>query len=120
MQTMMPVKTVAKLPPSELGFVCKPDLPPHINILFRARPPLPYIALKPREIRRKYTGVFDEGNNKDILTLFEKEAPPREEVKETKYIKKLKELVVKLDRQKEINKEKIKQCKYLINSFINS
>lgn len=27
-------------PPSKLGFVAKPEMPPHINILFRARPPL--------------------------------------------------------------------------------
>ena len=61
---------IPKIPPSELGFVCKPELPPHINILFRARPPLQYMEIPYKEIRRKYTGIFDNGNS--ILSYFEK------------------------------------------------
>ena len=110
MQNLIPFNSVPKIPPSELGFVCNDEMPPHINILFRARPPLPYRPMKPRDIRRNYTGVFDKGNNKDILSLFEKEPPPILDKKEPKYILKLKDLVERLDRQKEINREKIKEC----------
>lgn len=110
MQNLLNFNSVPKIPPSELGFVCKPEMPPHINILFRARPPLPYIPLKPKIIRRHYTGVFDNGNSKTILSRFEKTPPPPLEKKEPKYIIKLKNLVERLDRQKEINKEKIKEC----------
>ena len=110
MQNLIPFNSVPKIPPSELGFVCNDEMPPHINILFRARPPLPYLPMKPRYIRRNYTGVFDKGNNKDILSLFEKEPPPILDKKEPKYILKLKDLVERLDRQKEINREKIKEC----------
>lgn len=117
MQNIIPFNRTPKLPPSELGFVCKPDLPPHINILFRARPPLPYISLKPREIHRKYTGIFDNGNNINIMSMFEKTPPPKPEVKEPKFILKLKDLVKRLDRQNEINKEKIKECIILYNIF---
>ena len=110
MQNLIPFNSVPKIPPSELGFVCNDEMPPHINILFRARPPLPYLPMKPRDIRRNYTGVFDKGNNKDILSLFEKAPPPILDKKEPKYILKLKDLVERLDRQKEINREKIKEC----------
>ena len=110
MQNLIPFNSVPKIPPSELGFVCNDEMPPHINILFRARPPLPYLPMKPRDIRRNYTGVFDKGNNKDILSLFEKEPPTILDKKEPKYILKLKDLVERLDRQKEINREKIKEC----------
>ena len=110
MQNIIPFNTIPKIPPSELGFVCNDEMPPHINILFRARPPLPYLPMKPREIRRNYTGVFDKGNAKNIMSLFEKDHPPPLEKKEPKYILKLKNLVQRLDRQKEINKEKIKEC----------
>ena len=110
MQNLIPFNSVPIIPPSELGFVCNDEMPPHINILFRARPPLPYLPMKPRDIRRNYTGVFDKGNNKDILSLFEKEPPPILDKKEPKYILKLKDLVERLDRQKEINREKIKEC----------
>ncbi|MCQ2818570.1 MAG: hypothetical protein MJ252_14975 [archaeon] len=110
----LPLKISSKLPPSELGFVCRPDMPPHINILFRARPPLPFIPLKPRDIHRNYTGVLDN-DSYDILSLFEKKAPPKPEIKEPKYITRMKDLVQRLDRQKELNKEKIKECIILIN-----
>ena len=50
---------IPKIPPSELGFVCKPELPPHINILFRARPPLRFLNYPFKGIHRNYTGIFD-------------------------------------------------------------
>ena len=64
---------MSKLPPSDLGFVCSPSLPPHINILFRARPPLKFLNIPYKGIRRKYTGIFDNGNSNNILShLFQK------------------------------------------------
>ena len=62
---------VPKIPPSELGFVCKPELPPHINILFRARPPLKFLNYPHKGIHRNYTGIFDI-NNENIMDRFEK------------------------------------------------
>ena len=62
---------VPKVPPSKLGFLCKPDLPPHISILFRARPPLKYHPIEIRGIHRNYTGIFD--GNQNILSKFNTE-----------------------------------------------
>lgn len=46
------------------------------------------------------------------MSRFEKEVKPIES-KETKQMTKLKALVEKLEKQKEINKEKLKECKYI-------
>ena len=107
-----------KLPPSELGFVCKPDLPPHINILFRARPPLKYIDMQHKDIHRNYTGIFDLANNENILNRFEKKIPENLEIKQPKYILKLIDIIQKIENQKEVSKEKYKEWKnkYIANS----
>ena len=97
-----------KLPPSELGFVCKPELPPHINILFRARPPLKYIDMQYKDIHRNYTGIFDLANNENILNKFEKKPPENLEIKQPKYVLKLIDIIQKIENQKEANKEKLK------------
>ena len=52
MQNIIPFNTIPKIPPSELGFVCNDEMPPHINMLFRARPPLPYLPMKPKKKKR--------------------------------------------------------------------
>ena len=44
-----------KILPSDLGFVCKPELPRHINILFRARLPLRFLNFPHKDIHRKYS-----------------------------------------------------------------
>ena len=96
---------IPKIPPSELGFVCKPELPPHINILFRARPPLRFLNFPFKGIHRNYTGVFDCGEN--ILDKFEKE-PQKKEIKLPKKIIKIIDIIKNLEIEKEINKERIK------------
>ena len=102
----------SKIPPSELGFVCKPELPPHINILFRARPPLPFLSKKIKSNTRSYTGVFDNGNSLNILDLFEKPNNnniDKFSIEEPKYIKKLKNMIIKMENNKILNKERIKK-----------
>ena len=99
---------IPKIPPSDLGFVCKPELPPHINILFRARPPLRFLKLPHKGIHRNYTGIFDLANNENILSKFEKEAPKIKDIKLPKNIKKIIEIIVKMEKQKELNKERAK------------
>ena len=113
MQSLIPFNTIPKIPPSELGFVCKPELPPHINILFRARPPLPYVPIPHKGIWRNYTGIFDNGNQKNILSYFEKTSSPPKEEKDSKYVQKLKSIIQNIDKQEELNKQLIKECKYI-------
>jgi len=103
------------LPPSRLGFVCKPDMPPHINILFRARPPLEYVPLPKKETSRKYDGVLGGGNN--ILDLFQKNNPEKYIPEGSKRINRLKSIVEKIEKNKAENEVKLQECKYLI--FIN-
>lgn len=98
--------------PSLLGFVCKPDMPPHINILFRARPALEWIPLPAKTAFKNYTGVFDSNGDKNILDLFEKIIPPRKQEDFSKYSLKLKNIVETIEKNKFLNKEKIKECKY--------
>ena len=98
------------MPPSRLGFVCKPDMPPHINILFRARPPLEYVEKPIKGKCREYEGVI--GNFDNILEKFEKSTPELRPT-ESKETKRLKSIVEKIERHKSENKEKLKECKYL-------
>ena len=102
------------LPPSELGFLCTPSLPPHINILFRARPPLKFVKIPYKGIRRKYTGIFDNGNSDNILSRFEKSSSPPKKEKDSKYIQKLKSIIQRMKNKKEENKKLIKECIYII------
>ena len=102
------------LPPSELGFLCTPSLPPHINILFRARPPLKFLKIPYKGIRRKYTGIFDNGNSDNILSRFEKSSSPPKKEKDSKYIQKLKSIIQKLKSKKEENNKLKKECIYII------
>lgn len=98
------------MPPSRLGFVCKPDMPPHINILFRARPPLEYVE-KPYEGEcRPYEGVI--GNYKNLIEMFEK-TPHEIKPIETQETRRLKSIVEKIEKHKAENKEILKECKYL-------
>jgi RNA recognition motif-containing protein len=96
---------VPKIPPSELGFVCKPELPPHINILFRARPPLKFLNYPHKGIHRNYTGVFDM-NNENIMDRFEK-STEKIETKLPKKVKKIIDIIKNIEIEKEKNKEKI-------------
>lgn len=68
-------------PPSKLGFVAKPEMPPHINILFRARPPLDYVEPEETEHKTKYD--FIHGGNIDLDKLFEDGPPPERICQET-------------------------------------
>ena len=108
---------IPKIPPSELGFVCKPELPPHINILFRARPPLRFLNYPHKGIHRNYTGIFY--NEKNILNKFEKE-PPKIEKKLPKNVKKVIEIIKNIEKEKEKNKERIKSWNPKLNSKATS
>ena len=113
---------IPKIPPSELGFVCKPELPPHINILFRARPPLRFLNYPFKGIHRNYTGIFDcdeKNNNINILDKFEKE-PPKIEKKLPKQVIKVIEIIKSIEREKEKNKERIKNWNPKQNSKATS
>ena len=68
-------------PPSKLGFVAKPEMPPHINIMFRARPPLEYIEPEEKKHTPKYDFIHD--GNIDLDKTFEDGPPPEREHKET-------------------------------------
>ena len=68
-------------PPSKLGFVAKPEMPPHINILFRARPDLEYIETEEKYRNPKYDFVHD--GNVDLDKLFEDGTPPERQCNET-------------------------------------
>ena len=103
------------MPPSRLGFVCKPDMPPHINILFRARPPLEFVEKPFKGKCRKYEGFV--GNSKNLLEMFEKTKPELKPI-ELKETKRLKSIVEKIEKHKAENKEKLKQCKYLISNIL--
>ena len=105
---------IPKIPPSELGFVCKPELPPHINILFRARPPLRFLNFPFKGIHRNYTGIFDNGQNKNIMERFEKE-PPKIETKLPKNVLKIIDIIKNIEIEKEKNKEKIKNWNPKLN-----
>ena len=110
---------IPKIPPSELGFVCKPELPPHINILFRARPPLRFLNYPFKGIHRNYTGVFDSSDNNNILDRFEKE-PLKIEKKLPKQVIKILEIIKSIEREKEKNKERIKNWNPKQNSKATS
>ncbi len=100
------------VPPSRLGFVCKPDMPPHINILFRARPPLSWAPLPYKGKCREYSGMLEETPN--ILDKFEKTNPPERIRIDDKRSLRMKNLVESIEKNKASNYEKLAQCKYNI------
>ena len=108
---------IPKIPPSELGFVCKPELPPHINILFRARPPLKFLNFPFKGIHRNYTGIFD--NEQNIMNRFEKESPKIEK-KLPKNVIKIIDIIKNIEIEKEKNKEKIKNWNPKMNQKATS
>lgn len=68
-------------PPSKLGFTAKAELPAHINILFRARPPLDHLETEDKEHRPKYDLIHD--GNHDLDQIFEEGPPPERVLGET-------------------------------------
>lgn len=105
------------VPPSRLGFVCKPDMPPHINILFRARPPMEFVPLPSKGKCRKYEGIL--GFNKDVLDKLEKTPPAKRPPVETKRSRRLKTVIEKIEKNKVEKKEIAKECKYLIIKYLS-
>jgi hypothetical protein len=103
------------IPPSRLGFVCKPDMPPHINILFRARPPLEFVPLPDKVKSRPYEGIFGLNLNGGVLEYFQKGQPEKFKPDESKRILRLKSIVENIEKHKADNKEKLKECKWLLN-----
>jgi len=97
------------VPPSKLGFVCKPDMPPHINILFRARPAFEYIKKSKLTPNTPYSGIFDGFRNYiDMFESFDKEKNKPNDASRTK---KLFDIVEKSENNKVDNNEKLKECK---------
>jgi hypothetical protein len=105
------IPSFQSIPPSRLGFVCKPDMPPHINILFRARPPLEFVPHPAKGKSRPYEGVF--GFRKDLKDLFSKEPPQKHMIDDMKKLNRLKSIVKNTEDHKAENKDKMKECKYL-------
>ena len=97
------------VPPSKLGFVCKPDMPPHINILFRARPALELRPSFPKTITYKLDGMFNEIGN--FLKRFETENNVEKPVVESPSEIRLKEIVRKTENKRVENNEKLQECK---------
>ena len=87
-------------------------MPPHINILFRARPPLEFIKKPEKQICRSYDGVNDTFRN--YKALFEKEAPPERKEHDPAHLRRLKIIADKTEKNKAENKEKLKECKYFM------
>jgi hypothetical protein len=103
------------MPPSRLGFVCKPDMPPHINILFRARAPLEFVPKPQKGKCRRYDGIYS--GNQNLLELFENNKSniiPTE----SKELNRLKGIAEQIEKNKAEIKEKIKQCKNLTIKYL--
>ena len=98
--------------PSILGFVCKPDMPPHINILFRARPNLEFVPLPKKPSAKNYSGIFDSDPEKNIIDLFEKNKTQNEQVELSKSNTKIKNMIEKNEKNRHVNRRKLKECKY--------
>ena len=47
------------------------------------------------------------------LSYFEKTSSPPKEEKDSKYVQKLKSIIQNIDKQEELNKQLIKECKYI-------
>ena len=98
--------------PSILGFVCKPDMPPHINILFRARPNLEWIPLPKKPSVKNYTGIFDSDPEKNLINLFETNKPQKPKIEFSKSNTKIKNIIDNNEKNKQMNRRKLKECKY--------
>jgi len=98
--------------PSILGFVCKPDMPPHINILFRARPNVEWVPLPKKPAVKNYSGIFDSDNGKNIIDLFEKTKPQNEQIELSKKNTRIKNIIEKNEKNRNVNRRKLKECKY--------
>eukprot|EP01016_Furgasonia_blochmanni_P030314 TRINITY_DN3158_c0_g1_i9.p1 TRINITY_DN3158_c0_g1~~TRINITY_DN3158_c0_g1_i9.p1 ORF type:complete len:431 (-),score=88.74 TRINITY_DN3158_c0_g1_i9:198-1406(-) len=82
------------------------ELPPHIQILFSARPQLPYVKPPTKPRCRKYDGLLD--SHRDYLSTFEDGEPPEREYVETPKELKEKAMKKKLDDHKAELKELMK------------
>jgi len=111
------LKGQQNVPPSRLGFVCKPDMPPHINILFRARPPLEWAPLPFKGKSRPYEGVVGIMAS-EILEKFDKNAPEKYIPDDSKRIRRLKSIVESIEKHKQETRDKFKECKYLIYKYL--
>lgn len=115
-----PFKLNLGMVPSILGFVCKPDMPPHINILFRARPNLEWIPLPKKPAVKNYTGIYDSDPQRNVLDLFEKNKPQMEFNDFSKKNSKIKKIIENNEINRQVNRRKLKECKlifYFLVSF---
>ena len=93
------------IPPSTLGFMCRPDLPPHLNFFFKAKPPLEGPPNIEKKNCRRYGGVF-EGESQKLKELLYSEKSNLEKNSENVNCKYL-ELAKKIKQNEEELKEKI-------------
>ncbi len=63
------------LQPSTLGFVAAQDMPHHLSILFRARPPLDHAQPLEKGKCKPLRGLID--GYRDFLDMFEDGEPPK-------------------------------------------
>ncbi len=100
-------------PPSRLGFQAKMEMPAHINIMFRARPPLEFIKPIPKnrcrpfdpiiDGRREYEALFEEQTDEELKQK-DRAIESREKQKERAWEEKLKQNLKE-------NAKKLKECK---------
>lgn len=107
---MMGEMSMISVPPSILGFVCKPDMPPHINILFRARPPIPYMKIEDKPKLPPYSGSFNGHPN--LLSYFEKENTCMNKELLPRQEQRLKNIAEKMENSKLLNREQLNECMY--------
>ena len=102
-----PVLNSMGLPTSNLGFLGKQDLPNHLSILFRARPPLEYAIPLEKKAYRNYDLILDP--NQKIMDKFEITKPFTKEkllsYREIKLLKWKKKVVdTRIQQKAELNK----------------
>jgi len=103
------IKGFMGVPPSKLGFVCKPDMPPHINILFRARPALEKRKVQGKSVTCQFNGIFDGFT--DYLKKFDNNTEVEKQNIESPFEEKLKDIVKKTENKRFENNEKLQECK---------
>jgi len=101
--------------PSTMGYVFKQDMPHHLSILFRARPPLEYAEPLEKGKCKPITSYFD--GHRDYFALFENEEPPKKPEIERPMEKRKRMKEMKMMENLKKQEEDKKACKYLLIVF---
>ncbi len=84
-------------------------MPPHINILFRARPPLDYMKAEGKKKTFNLDGLFN--GFQDYLNRFETKADIYQPEIESTNEKRFMDIVEKTEINRLANNDKMKECK---------